>query len=318
MLHIIRPGTQIDFVGKRHLWLGLSVVFILATVVLMVTKGLNYGVDFTGGAEVQITVAKEWDTAKVRDALEKSGLQGPRIQQAGDTTGPTHDYLVRVQATEAELNQVGERVKKAFEGAPSFSVGKVDVVGPAAGSLLRQKGFLSMFYALLVILVYVAIRFDSRFAPGAVIALFHDTVFTIGVFAVTQMQFDLTILAALLVLIGYSNNDTIIVYDRVRETMALHPSMKIEEVVNRAINDTLGRTLVTSITTILSALALYLFGGDVIRNFAFTFIIGIVVGTYSSIFIASSVVIWITQVQKKKKVAAATGGGKPTRAGAQV
>jgi preprotein translocase subunit SecF len=159
-------------------------------------------------------------------------------------------------------------------------------------------------------LVYVAVRFDSRFAPGAVIALFHDTVLTIGVFVVMGTQFDLTILAALMILVGYSNNDTIIVYDRIREVIQLQPNLKIEDVVNRSLNETLGRTIVTSIATFITALCLYVFGGEVIEGFALTFMIGIVIGTYSSIYIASSVLIWMTNYNLKRAGNARTAATK--------
>ncbi len=189
----------------------------------------------------------------------------------------------------------------------------VDVVGPTAGGNLRKSGFLSMFYALLAILVYVAIRFDSRYAPGAVLALFHDTVITIGIYILTQKQFDLTILAALLALIGYSNNDTIIVFDRVREEVKSNPSLSIEAAVNRAINETLGRTLLTSMMTFVTVLSLWLFGGSVIENFAFTMMVGIVVGTYSSIFIASSVVIFMTHWQSRKSAGSSQRSAKKVK-----
>src|SRR6185437_16537469 len=177
-----------------------------------------------------------------------------------------------------------------------------DVVGPAAGDQLRLSGFLSMIYALLCILIYVTIRFDARYSPGAVLALFHDSVITLGIFIVLQKVFDLQILAALLALIGYSNNDTIIVYDRVRETTHQHPELSIEKAVNRAVNETLNRTILTSLCTFLTVFSLWLFGGKVIEDFAFTLLVGIVVGTYSSIFIASSLVIYITHYHDKREL----------------
>jgi preprotein translocase subunit SecF len=316
MFYLIPPGTKVDFVGKRHLWLGLSIVAIVASAFGFFTKGLNYGVDFTGGAEVQVRLSSEgWDTAKVRSIVEKGGFEDARIQQIKTEAGRPVEFNIRVQAEEAKLNQIGEQMRSAFsaslpEGPQGFELGKVDVVGPAAGGALREKGFLSMFYALIAILVYVAVRFDSRFAPGAVIALFHDTVLTIGVFVVLGTQFDLTILAALMILIGYSNNDTIIVYDRIREVIQLQPNLKIEEIVNRSLNETLGRTIVTSLATLITALALYLFGGEVIEGFALTFMIGIVIGTYSSIYVASSVLIWMTNYNLKRAGKARVSGMK--------
>ena len=302
MFELIKPGTQIDFVGKRHIWIGVSVACILLTIVLLFTKGPNYGIDFTGGAEVQVKVPANWDIGKVRHEMEGGGIKDPKIQQIGETEA--HQFLIRAKGDEGSLNQiskqVGEALGKTLQPA-EFEVQRVDVVGPAAGSSLRMSGFLSMFYALLCILVYVTIRFDYRYSPGAVLALFHDSVITLGVFIVTQKQFDLQILAALLALIGYSNNDTIIVYDRVRETVHSHPELTIERAVNRAVNETLGRTILTSLCTFFTVFALWIFGGKVIEDFAFTLMVGIVIGTYSSIFIASSMVIYITHYQEKRE-----------------
>ena len=302
MLELIRPGTQFDFVGKRNLWMGISLFGILATLVLFFTKGLNYGIDFTGGAEIQLQVPKSWDIGKVRDELESGGMEDIRVQQIG--LPENSQYLIKAQGDENSLNVIAKRMTGILEKTlqpKEFEIQRVDVVGPAAGSSLRMSGFLSMFYALVCILIYVTIRFDYRYSPGAVIALFHDTLITLGVFILTQKQFDLQILAALLALIGYSNNDTIIVFDRVRETSQHHPEMTMKEAVNRAINETLGRTILTSLCTFFTVFALWLFGGKVIEDFAFTLMIGIIVGAYSSIFVASSLVIFITDYHEKRR-----------------
>lgn len=301
MLELIRPGLNIDFVGKRHIWMGLSVIGILLTFVLLGTKGLNYGIDFTGGAEVQIHVPTSWDIGKVRDELEKGGVKGLKVQQIGSPEAS--QYLIKEQGDENALNLVSKHVAEILGKtlkANEFEIQRVDVVGPAAGSSLRMSGILSMFYALICILIYVTFRFDYRYSPGAVLALFHDSVITLGIFVLTQKQFDLQILAALLALIGYSNNDTIIVFDRVRETVHAHPELTIEKAVNRAINETLGRTILTSLCTFLTVFSLWMFGGKVIEDFAFTMMVGIVVGTYSSIFVASSLVIIITHYHDRK------------------
>ena len=295
MFHLIKPGTSIDFVGKRNLWMGISVACILLTILLFFTKGLNYGIDFTGGAEVQIKVPTSWDIGKVRSEMETGNLKGVKVQQIGVPQDST--FLIKVQGDEKSLNQasttVTEILTKSLK-ATDFEIQRVDVVGPAAGSSLRTSGFLSMLYAMVGILIYVTIRFDYRYSPGAVAALFHDSVITLGVFIITQKQFDLQILAALLALIGYSNNDTIIVYDRVRETVHGHPELSIDQAVNRAVNETLGRTILTSLCTFITVASLWFFGGKVIEDFAFTLMIGIAVGTYSSIYIASSIVVAIT------------------------
>jgi preprotein translocase subunit SecF len=180
-------------------------------------------------------------------------------------------------------------------------VKSADIVGPSAGGLLRKNGALAMFYALLAILIYVAIRFDFRFAPGAVLALFHDAIIVLGVFIVTQKEFDLTVLAAILALIGYSNNDTIIVFDRVRETQKLNPNLSIEQIVNMSVNQTLGRTIMTTLATFMSVLMLWMFGGHVLEPFAFALLIGLIVGCYSSVFIASSMVIVLSHYQENQK-----------------
>ncbi len=314
MFELIRPSIQIDFVGKRFLWLGVSGVAIVLTLVLFFTKGLNYGIDFTGGAEVQIRVPVAWEIGKVRSELEKGEIKGLKVQQIGDPS--EHQFLIKAQGDEGSLNLVSKKVADVLNKAlqpREWEIQRVDVVGPAAGSSLRMSGYLSMLYALICILVYVTIRFDMRYSPGAVLALFHDSVITLGVFIITQKQFDLQILAALLALIGYSNNDTIIVYDRVRETIHQHPNLKIENAVNRAVNETLGRTILTSLCTFLTVFSLWMLGGKVIEDFAFTLMVGIVVGTYSSIFIASSLVITITHYYEKRAIKTKMGGGNASK-----
>lgn len=312
MFQLIRPGTNIDFVAKRHIWAGISILAIVATLILFFTKGLNYGIDFTGGAEVQIKTPTSWDISEVRKQMEAGGLEGIRVQQIGEAgAGGGNSYLLKTQGDESTLNRVSDKVegvlKKSFKPG-DYELERVDVVGPAAGSSLRMSGFLSMFYALLCILIYVTVRFDLRYSPGAVLALAHDSIITIGVLIATQKQFDLQILAALLALIGYSNNDTIIVYDRVRETTQNHPGMTIEQAVNRSINETLGRTILTSATTFFTVFALWALGGKVIEDFAFTLMVGIIVGTYSSIFVASTIVIMLSHYYDKRAARMKSGG----------
>jgi len=311
MFHLISPHSNIDFMGKRKIWVSASVIMILATIVLFFTKGLNYGIDFTGGAEVKVKVPASWDTGKIRTTLEKSSLTGLKILQLGDPK--ESEFMIRAQDEGKDLNQVVKLMGDSFSTqlkAGEYEIKSADIVGPSAGGLLRKNGFLAMFYALLGILLYVAIRFDFTFAPGAILALFHDSIIVIGVFIVTQKEFDLTVLAAVLALIGYSNNDTIIVFDRVRETLKMNPSTSIEEVVNISVNQTLGRTIMTSFATFVSVAALWVFGGHVLEPFAFTLVIGIVVGTYSSIFIASSMVIVMSHYRENK---AKAGRGKKRR-----
>jgi len=304
MFHIINPHSNIDFVGKRKIWIGLSVAMIVLTFFLFFTKGLNYGIDFTGGAEVKVKVPSSWDISKVRTTLEKGKLTGMKILQIGDVSEST--FMIRAQDEGKNLNLVVKQMTDSLSTdlkAGEFEIKSADIVGPSAGGLLRKNGFLAMFYAMLSILLYVAIRFDFRFAPGAVMALFHDSIIVIGIFIITQKEFDLTVLAAVLALIGYSNNDTIIVYDRIREMMKMNPTLNIEETVNQSVNQTLGRTIMTSLATFVSVAMLWAFGGHVLEPFAFTLMIGLVIGTYSSIFIASSMVIVLSHYQDNQKKA---------------
>jgi preprotein translocase subunit SecF len=319
MFEIIPKNTNIDFVGKRFLWMAISVLFIAAAIVLWVVKGPNYGIDFSGGAEVQLKFKQTMKSEDLRDTFEKAGFKNLVIQQLGEPGA--NQYLVKFRGDEAALQQIQQKVDATFTAKMSkddFEVQRVDVVGPQAGGELRKSGFLSMFYSLLFILIYVAIRFDYRYSPGAVMALFHDSMITIGIFILLQKEFSLQILAAILTLIGYSNNDTIIVYDRIRETVKAYPNRSLEENINRSINETLSRTLLTSLCTFMVTFALMVYGGGVIHDFAFTMCIGIVVGTYSSVFIASPILIMLTHLQERKlgragvkKSAGAVLGGKP-------
>lgn len=301
MFEIIPSKININFVGYRNVWIGVSILATIATIVLLFTKGLNYGIDFKGGAEVQLNFKQAVDVSELRKNLENSELKNIAIQALG--SGENKEFLVKLGAEDQNLQKVGAMVEDVLTKKYSkdqFEVARVDVVGPQAGEQLRKSGLLSMLYALLCIFIYVGIRFDSRYSPGAVIALIHDSIITLGVFVVTQKEFSLQILAAILTIIGYSNNDTIIVFDRVRETVKAFPNRSFVENVNRSINETLGRTMLTSLNTLLVTVALMVFGSGVIKDFAFTMTVGIVVGTYSSIFIASPTLIYFTHYFEKK------------------
>ena len=302
MFQLIPQNTNIDFVRNRHFFVALSVLAIIASIALMATKGLNYGIDFRGGAEVQLKFKRPMNIAELRKDLEESkSFKNLTIQQLGEAN--TNEFLAKVAGDEENLQKIGQTVEAALlkkVDKADFEIVRVDVVGPQAGEQLRKSGFLSMMYALLCIFIYVAIRFDSRYSPGAVMALVHDSFITLGIFVITQKEFSLQILAAILTIIGYSNNDTIIVYDRIRETLKAHPNRSLGENINRSINETLSRTILTSLTTFLVTFALMVYGGGVIGDFAFTMCIGIVVGTYSSIFIASPVLMYVTEMQEKR------------------
>ncbi len=298
-MEIVKPGILIDFMGKRKIAFSISLALILIGIGAMIFnkistgKMFNYGVDFAGGTLIQLRFEKDADLDKLRAILKKAGLKDVLIQDFGSTK----EVLIRTQKSSGSLSGLQEKVASAIKkGYPEnpFEVRRVEVVGPKVGRELKEKGLLAIIYAMLGILLYVSWRFEFKFAVGAVLALFHDVTITAGIFALLHKQMDLQILAALLTIVGYSLNDTIVVYDRIREN---HPSgtmtsTRMIEVINRSVSETLSRTLLTSLTTLVAVLALLFLGGEVIRGFALALTIGIVVGTYSSIFIASPVVVY--------------------------
>ena len=257
---------------------------------LVVNGGPNYGIDFVGGTLVQVKFAENTDAARIKDGLASLELGSVVVQRFGDDP---NEFLIRVQES-GEGKDLSGLISGSLEsvyGEGKVDIRRVEMVGPQVGKDLRQKGLLSISYAMIGILVYIAWRFELRYAIGAIIALLHDVLITLGAFSITGREIDLPIIAAFLAIIGYSLNDTIIVYDRIRENYGKHQKLGFGEVVNRSINETLSRTILTSGTTLLVVLALFIFGGGVIHNFAFAMLVGILVGTYSSIFVASPLLI---------------------------
>jgi preprotein translocase subunit SecF len=310
---LIRPGTKIDFIGSFRRWIALSATVIVAGAVWAVVVGVNVGVDFAGGTEAHIRFASASSEGAVRGALPESLLPGLSVIRYGEAT----DYLVRFQGdrkigegpTQALLTPQNDRVI-AMQEALRQKVGALDVqrvefVGPKAGAELRNAALEALGVSALLILIYIAFRFTAAFAPGAVIALIHDVLVTSAIMCILGREFDLTVVAALLALVGYSINDTIIVYDRIRETLEVRGHDDMASVINEAVNHTLSRTVITSGVTMLSVVALLVLGGPVVRNFSLAMTIGIVVGTYSSIYIASPIALLIDQRQRRTgKVAA--------------
>ena len=298
-MQLIKPDTNIDFVGKRKLALMISAILILIGLASLIVKGgPDYGIDFAGGTLVQVKFSKATDAAEVKKALSGLDLGSPVVQYFGEDQD---EFLIRVEKTSAELQGFSSQILAALE--QSYEKGNVDVrrvemVGPQVGKDLRSKGLQAILYAMLGILVYVSWRFEFRFAVGAIIALAHDVMITLAAFSVFGKEIDLPIIAAFLAIIGYSLNDTIIVYDRIRENLGKHHKESFSFIVNRSINETLSRTLLTSGTTLLVVLALFVLGGGVIHNFAFAMLVGILVGTYSSIFVASPVLIYWDERKK--------------------
>ncbi len=299
MFEIISNNPKINFVSKFSFFSVLSALVVLTSIVLMVTR-LNYGVDFRGGAEIQIKFTSKVELESLRASLARSGFAGTSIQTIGEATD--NEVLVKVQAAEGELNKVsneiGEMLQKDFQ-AQGAQIRKVDIVGPKAGAQLRLAGIQAMFWAMLAIMIYIGLRFDFKYSPGAIVALFHDVLIVVGVYALTGTEFTLQTVAALLAIIGYSVNDTVVIFDRVREYEHHAPGTPLKAVLNGALNDTLSRTILTSSATMLVSLAMFFFGGPAIRDFFLAMSLGIFVGTYSSIFIASPITLVMESVLKK-------------------
>ena len=282
--------TNINFMGQRHIAMVFSIILIIGSFAGLWIKGLNFGIDFTGGTIIEISYPTPVDLTKLRADLTEANY-GEAVAQH---FGSAEDVLIRIAPREgmnsAQLsNQVMDALKAATE--EEITLRRVEFVGPQVGDELTEDGALAVLYALFGILIYVALRFEWRFSVGSVAALIHDVVITVGVFAWTQMQFDLTVLAAILAVIGYSLNDTIVVFDRVRENFRTMRDGTPVEITNVAVNQMLSRTLMTSITTLIVLLALFFLGGEIISGFAAALIVGVVVGTFSSTYVASAVAL---------------------------
>lgn len=290
-MRILNRKTNIDFVGKRKIAFAVSLVLIILSIGMLATKGLNFGLDFTGGTLIEVGYPAAPDINKVRDNLKSQGLDDAVVQTFGVAT----EIVVRIPPREesesdAELSTVVlQALQQGVEG--NVEMRRVEFVGPQVGDELTEQGILAVVYALIGIFLYVMIRFQWRFSMGAVAALVHDIIITMGIISLLQIEFDLTVVAALLAVIGYSLNDTIVLFDRIRENFPRLRKSSPLEVVNTSVNETLSRTLMTSATTLLVLMALFIFGGEIIHAFAFTLIIGVLVGTYSSIYVASTTLL---------------------------
>jgi preprotein translocase subunit SecF len=286
-MQFLQGKSTIDFMSKRKLALALSLLLIIASIGSLFAKGLNFGIDFTGGYLIEVGYDSEVDIGPIRTALAENGFNDAQVQHFGTSK----DILVRI-APRADVNKAGlsDKILSILkkDSAQNIEMRRVEFVGPQVGEELRDQGGLAMLVALGGILLYVSFRFQFKSAVGAILALVHDVIITVGVFSITQMDFDLTVLAALLAVIGYSLNDTVVVLDRIRETFRSVRKRSPKEILNLSINQTLSRTLMTSLTTLLVLSALFIFGGEVIHGFAFALIVGVIVGTYSSVYVASS------------------------------
>jgi preprotein translocase subunit SecF len=288
-MEFFKKKTSFRFMGQRRRWYTISAVMILASIALLAIRGLNLGIDFTGGVVLELSFPKSADLDQVRGALEGAGYGEAVVQ----SFGTSRDVLVRLLPEEGkDVNAVSQDVLRALQGYdPAAELRRTEVVGAQVGAELAEQGALAALFAFLGIMIYVGLRFQWKLGVGSIVAALHDPLIILGIFAATQMTFDLPALAAILAVVGYSLNDTVVVFDRIRERFVLTRKGTPEEIIDLAINETLSRTLMTSITTLIAVFSLLLIAGDVLRAFSAALAIGVFIGTYSSIYIASSVAL---------------------------
>ncbi|MDJ0941390.1 MAG: protein translocase subunit SecF [Woeseiaceae bacterium] len=288
MFRLIKEKTNINFLGKsrRTVALVISAVFVVASILSLSTRGLQFGIDFTGGVLVEAAYEQPADTDAIRSALESDGFASALVQQFG----PDTDVLVRLPPQDdVETSELRDRLEATLErGTAGVEIRRIEAVSPQVGAELAEQGGLAMIFALLMIFAYVMFRFQWKFAAGAVAALAHDVIVTVGFFSIFGLPFDLTVVAAVLAVIGYSLNDTVVTFDRVRENFFKLRGVAAEEAMNTSVNEMLARTLITGITTLIVLVALLTLGGEAIAPFSIALIVGIIIGTYSSIYTASA------------------------------
>jgi len=277
--------SNIDFVNRCHLAMVFSAVLLIASIVSLSVQGLKLGIDFTGGTLIEVGYQQTADLEEIRAKLNEANYQGANVQYFGSDT----EVLIQLEPQQVSSAKLSSSIIHML--GENIDVRRVEFVGPKVGEELTNDGGLAMLYALIGILIYVAFRFEYRFALGSIAALVHDVIIVLGTFSALQVEFDLTVLAAILAVIGYSLNDTIVVFDRIRENFLSTRKVEPKPIINEALNQTLSRTIMTSLTTLLVLLALFYLGGEVIHSFAGALLIGVVVGTYSSIYVASSMIL---------------------------
>jgi preprotein translocase subunit SecF len=301
MFEIIPDGTTFDFVALFKYTASISLLLVIVSI-YGIFNNLEYGVDFRGGAEIQVKFQEDISLDQLRGALGDAGYPTALVQNLGEAQ--EHEFLVKLQGDEENLNQIAEQVGQALNSTFSTSgveLRKVDIVGPKAGAALRISGFQAMLWALIAIMVYIGLRFDFKYSPGAIVALFHDVTIVIGIFSFTHYEFTLQTVAAMLAVIGYSVNDTVVIYDRVREHENMNPALPISTHINRAVNETLSRTILTSGTTLFISVTMYLYGGVAIRDFFLAISLGVIIGTYSTIFVASPITLFFDRMKKTQE-----------------
>ena len=304
-MEFFRIKTNIDFIGKKNYALAFSSILILITIIsLIIHKGPRYGVDFSGGISVRVKFSQPVTAAEIKSGIQTLNLSNCTVQEFIEKG--QHEFQIQSGKENLDIENIQASLRQALSkkfGEGRFEIRKVETVGPKVGKDLRKKGLWAVIISWGMMLIYVAFRFKHfSFGVGGIVALAHDVLITVGAFSLTNREIDLTIVAALLTIVGFSINDTIVIYDRVRENRRKAPSASLPEVINQSINETLSRTIITTGTVLLAVIALLLFGGGVIHNFAFAMLVGCVSGTYSTLYIASPVVIlWEEKFKGKKK-----------------
>ena len=298
---------RFDFVGKVGIFGGISLLLVVVSMMYIAIRGINYGIDFKGGTEVQVKFSQPVTIEQIRSSVEGLALGEVGVQAFGEGS----EFVIRFQGvhgtTDKETNELllksigslKDKINATF-GAQTPEIRRVDTVGPQVGGELKRNGFLAVFYCLLVILIYVGLRFDYKYSPGAVVCLFHDAVITLAIFMLVGKEVNIPILAAILTLMGFSLNDTIVVFDRIRETEHAYREKGFSFIINKAINDMLGRTLITSGTVFTSALCLFIFANGVVADIAFAICVGILFGTYSSIYVAAPMILLFEKLKPVK------------------
>jgi preprotein translocase subunit SecF len=292
-MEFFKKTPNIDFMGKRRLWFAISAAIVLLSLLSVLFRGLNWGIDFTGGTLLEVHYAEPVELDSVRAALNEKGFGGAVVQHFGSSRDVMIRLALESQGSDEQASvHVADQVMLALRAKTAgIELRRTEFVGPQVGAELAESGFLALLYTFGGILIYVGLRFEWRLALGSVLALFHDPILIVGIFSFTHLEFDLTVLAAVLAVIGYSINDTVVIFDRIRENFRKMRKETPEQVINAAINQTLSRTLMTSVTTMIVLTVLIFLGGDTLARFSLAIMLGIVVGTYSSIYVASSLAL---------------------------
>jgi preprotein translocase subunit SecF len=315
-------STNIDWLGKKWYFLGFSLIFSVAGLLsILFWHHIPLGVDFKGGTQIRVSFAQTPNEDHIRQAMDKAGVRDFRIQRISDPSGHAANKVLialpEASASDASHDAGRQAVENALAANyhdSAATIEQVEIVGPTAGKQLQKQAFLATIYSLIGMLIYLWFRFELIYGVAAVVAVFHDTLITIGAFSLTNQEITLTVIAALLTLIGYSMNDTIVVFDRIRENLATSRRESLADVVNRSINQTLSRTVISSGLTFLTVLSLYLFGGEVLHGFSFALVIGILIGTYSSIAVAAPMLVAYQEWRTKRGKVATLPAGRKAKA----